>query len=214
MNSNYWVIVAFISIIAASYWYYINYWIYTEVVINGESYNVLNGDKKAAAKLADLHETIIGFLGRLKKKYHVGMTTEENTGAQIIDSYGTVAGHDPASIVEAIVYGYNPEKVYENDPLNLSGTTSYTVQKGRAMYVCMRDKDNSFVEKNTMLFVLLHELSHIGAYWTFGHTTDFWKTFKFILKEAIDDGVYKYIDYSQNPVNYCGMVIKNSPYSQ
>ena len=44
-----------------------------------------------------------------------------------------------------------------------------------------------------------------------GHTPEFWSNFKFILKDAIKFKIYKDIDFKNNPKQYCGMKITNSP---
>lgn len=188
---------------------------YDTIMINGEQYHVLSeyptSRDEAAKILSVVHDRILRFVDYERVKYRVGLTKEE------LQKLGPgpdpeIAGHHAKKIIEAISWSFNPEKVYENDPNNISGSTSYTVQKGREMYVCLRNKDGSFVDINTLMFVILHEISHIGAYWTFGHTDDFWTVFAFILKDAIEAGVYKYVDYSKYPVNYCGLEIKSSPY--
>lgn len=193
------------------------YWAqnYDVINIDGDKYHVLSeyptSRDDAAKILSVVHDRIVKFMEYEQIKYRVGLTTEE------IEKLGPgpdpeIAGHSAKKIIEAMLYSFNPEKVYENDPNNLSGSTSYTVQKGREMYVCLRNKDGSFVDINTLMFVILHELSHIGAYWTFGHTDDFWTTFAFVLQDAIEAGVYKYVDYTKDPVDYCGLKIQSTPY--
>lgn len=204
-------IIGIICILVLAYIYWYNFKVYTEIMLNGESYSVLNGSVDAALRLEDMHTTLVKFLGILRAKYGVGVTKEEYEKTKPQDNQALVADHTIESIVSAMLTNYNPEMVYENNPDNMSGTTSYTVAKGKSMYVCLRNKDNSFVDRNTMLFVLLHELSHIGAYWTFGHTNDFWKVFRFVLEEAIEAKIYKYTDYRKHPVQYCGMNIKSTP---
>lgn len=188
---------------------------YNVINIHSFDYHVLdkykNTEGEAAKRLSNVYEKILKFLQHERIKYRVGLTTEE------ISKLGPgpnpmIAGHDAKSIVENMIYNFNPEKIYENDPNNLTGSTSYTVQKGREMYLCIRNKDGSFVDDNTLMFVVLHELSHIGAYWTVGHTPDFWTVFAFVLKDAIETGIYSYVDYSKEPVKYCGMTITTSPY--
>ena len=39
----------------------------------------------------------------------------------------------------------------------------------------------------------------------------FWENFKFLLKEGIDINIYQEVDYRNNPVEYCGMQITDSP---
>ena len=61
------------------------------------------------------------------------------------------------------------------------------------------------------MFVAIHELSHIATE-SIGHTTEFWKNFKFLLKESVDIKIYKPEDYNKTPREYCGMSIKDNPY--
>ena len=43
-----------------------------------------------------------------------------------------------------------------------------------------------------------------------GHPPPFWKNFKRLLKKAVDNNLYKKIDYKDNPEKYCGLTIKSS----
>ena len=62
-----------------------------------------------------------------------------------------------------------------------------------------------------MMFVSLHELAHIMTK-SIGHDNDeFWSNFKFILTNATELGIYKNVDYRQEPEEYCGMMITDSP---
>jgi hypothetical protein len=47
---------------------------------------------------------------------------------------------------------------------------------------------------------------------SWGHEKDFWVAFKYLLEEAKDAGIYVPIDYTNHPVDYCGLVIKDNPY--
>lgn len=91
--------------------------------------------------------------------------------------------------------------------------TSYSVNKGEQLVFCLRLKKEGdrLVPKNTILFVALHELSHLMTK-TIGHGEDFWNNFRFILKVAINYGIYKSVDFNNNPAAYCGMKITDSPY--
>lgn len=92
--------------------------------------------------------------------------------------------------------------------------TSYSINKGEKIVLCMRSKDgsNSFVDENLLLFVALHELSHIMTK-SVGHTQEFWDNFKFVLENCQKDGLYKCIDFSKSPMPYCGITVTNSPLS-
>ena len=107
---------------------------------------------------------------------------------------------------------YNPDAIIENNPKG-PHDTSYTEDKGRVFALCVREKKtgyNLMEDKNSLTFVSLHELSHIASI-EFQHETEFWSNFKFILQNAVDSGLYKPIDYSIKPINYCGLDVTYNP---
>lgn len=108
---------------------------------------------------------------------------------------------------------FTPDNIYENYPEDGDDSTSYSMNKGEKIYFCLRDrKDKSkLVDPNIIMFVAFHEMAHVMSL-SVGHTDEFWNNFKFILKNAIKIGVYKYVDFSSKPVNYCGVNITTSPY--
>lgn len=87
--------------------------------------------------------------------------------------------------------------------------TSYTVNKGEHIYMCIRDADR-IIDENTIFFVALHELAHIMTV-SSGHTKEFWTNFRLLLKHAIANGLYTYEPYHRKPQRYCGIQIKNTP---
>lgn len=90
-------------------------------------------------------------------------------------------------------------------------STSYSINKGEQLVFCIRDKlNNSIHDINTLMFVAIHELAHIVTN-ELQHTDKFWNNMKKLLHRAEDIGVYKYVDYRMNPVEYCGMMIDSSP---
>lgn len=92
------------------------------------------------------------------------------------------------------------------------GVSSYTVNKGELISVCVRNKDdlNEFHEFQLLLFVIIHELAHVASK-SFGHNKEFNDNFEWLLKEAINVG-YVPQDYSVNPVTYCGVDVTNNPF--
>jgi len=107
---------------------------------------------------------------------------------------------------------YNPKKIKEILPT--SEYTAYSENKGEKIAFCLgsdkNDLDN-LIEENTLMFVALHELSHLATK-SIGHTKEFWNNFKFVLQESEKIGIYKPVDYKKNRTNYCGMQIKDNPY--
>jgi Zn-dependent protease with chaperone function len=93
-----------------------------------------------------------------------------------------------------------------------SSYTSYTLNKGEKMYVCLRQKNatQDLVSANVLTFVTLHELGHIGTR-EIGHTPLFWNNFAWILKQAEELGIYEYQDFAEHPVEYCGISITDQP---
>jgi predicted metal-dependent hydrolase len=100
---------------------------------------------------------------------------------------------------------YTLGSLYENIYPDAHNTT-YTINKGEQIAVCLEDSKNF----NDLMFVLIHELSHIGSE-SYGHNEEFKKFFNFLIKESVQIGVYSYQDYSKNPTGYCGMIINSSP---
>ena len=99
------------------------------------------------------------------------------------------------------------ESVHENN------TSSFTINKGELISFCLRKKDinENFHDMSMMMFVLIHELAHVMSE-SEGHNDEFMKNFKFLLKEAEEGGLYIPIDYSNNPIVYCGVKVTNNPF--
>ena len=118
--------------------------------------------------------------------------------------------HGKDKRVQRLVANFKPDKVVETLPN--SGHTAYSENKGAKLAFCLRQyKDTTeLVDENTLTFVALHELSHLMTE-SVGHHPEFWENFKFLLKNADEHGVYKSVDYTNDPVEYCGMTINDNP---
>ena len=104
---------------------------------------------------------------------------------------------------------FNSDYITENIPGSIY--VAYSVNKGEELSICIREKDTEkFIDNNTILFVAIHELSHIMTDET-GHTPLFWNNMKFLLEKASSLGIYQVEDYSSSPVMYCGMEIDSTP---
>ena len=110
--------------------------------------------------------------------------------------------------VQRLYKNFSADDLSEGSPE--SGYTSYSVNKS-AIILCLRQKDEkqSFADMNVIRYVLYHELAHLMTE-TVGHDAAFWANFKFILKEAVDIGVYVKQDYAETPMPYCGIKVTNS----
>jgi len=119
-------------------------------------------------------------------------------------------GQDPElkDYVKYLVQNYNPNTISEGSPD--TGYISMTINKGEKLILCIRQSNQQFVDKNTILYVAIHELGHIMTYDETGHKPKFWKNFKLLLNEAIDIGIYTKTDYNNKPTDYCGIKITSS----
>ncbi len=98
--------------------------------------------------------------------------------------------------------------VYETDPE--SNLTSYSVNKGEEISFCLKSKKTGILHDiNLLTYVGIHEISHIACP-EIGHGDLFKKIFKMFTQEAVNIGIYKKVDYSELPVEYCGMILSSS----
>ena len=158
--------------------------------VNGNKYCVRDRSKLelAANRLATINNKMNELVAHVGKKY----PTQEN--------------------VKRLVSGYNPRKIYETLPT--SEYTAYSENKGEKLAFCLdteKDSKGRLIDINTLMYVALHELSHIATK-SIGHTTEFWDNFKFLIAEAKAIGVYNPVDYKKEPARYCGMNITDNPY--
>lgn len=114
--------------------------------------------------------------------------------------------------VQRLVAGYNPQRVMETLPT--SEYTAYSENKGEKIAFCLNKKrkgEDNMIDEHTLMFVAIHELSHVATK-SIGHKTEFWDNFKFLLENAKEAGIHNPVDYKDDPKEYCGMDIKDSPY--
>jgi hypothetical protein len=94
--------------------------------------------------------------------------------------------------------------------------TSYSVNKGEELILCLRSKINKDIlhDNNLLFYVILHELSHIASpvyedeY--NNHGPIFKKIFSFLTNVAIEIRMYEKIDFGSNQKEYCGIYITDS----
>ena len=88
--------------------------------------------------------------------------------------------------------------------------TSYTINKGDEMVLCLRSKrTNKIHNYNILIYVAIHEIGHVACP-EIGHTKLFFKINKFLLEQAIESNIYTYDNYNINNKSYCGMNIGNN----
>lgn len=103
---------------------------------------------------------------------------------------------------------FNPDVLKEGIE-GTGKTTSYSINKGEEIILCLRNK-NKLMDINIMMYVAIHELAHL-ANRTVGHDSSFWETFATLLREAINIGVYQHHEFDKRPIEYCGMTITSDP---
>jgi len=169
--------------------------------------------REAADMMNKVNHTMITFMRHLKQKYHIDETQDEIKNKGINRRFHINSQGDSYNIVDNLLDNYNPDVFYENDP-RYSSETSYTLDKGSSLYICLRNKDDPhrLVDFDVLVFVMLHEISHIANYNGWGHDEQFWRVFKFILREAVQAGIYHPVDYKKYPIIYCGLKVDYNPY--
>jgi len=165
---------------------------YRNAKLNNISYGIqetFNRSQDALELLAKLHSEMQNFVNDLKNKYPSDKR------------------------VLRLVKGFKNTDI-EESPDDDESTTSFTIDKGKMMSICLRqkNKDKTFHDYNTLQFVIIHELAHITSV-SEGHNDEFIKNFKWLLQEAKALGYYEPFDYSKNNIMYCGTVnITNNPF--
>jgi hypothetical protein len=104
-------------------------------------------------------------------------------------------------MVQRLKRRYNPKALSEGRiDVNY---TSYTINKGESVTLCMRTRDqrDQLYNDNVLLGVLLHELAHIASV-GLHHNEEFTRNFNYLLTRATDLGIFKRIN---EQVEYCNM---------
>ena len=194
MNNNLFNTILVIFIIIIAYKIYINSDSFNLRCIisdvNGNKYCVRDRSKltMAADKLANVNIKLDKLVKYLGEKY----PEKDN--------------------VKRIIKRYNPKKIYETLPT--SEYTAYSENKGEKLAFCLDTEKNNagrLIDDNTLMYVALHELSHIASV-SIGHNDEFWSNFKFLITNAKNINIYNPIDYKKNNARYCGMNITDNPY--
>jgi len=104
---------------------------------------------------------------------------------------------------------FKPHNIQETSVTD-SGT-SYTIDKGKEMHLCLREKSNMELHNiNILMFVAIHELAHVLST-SYGHNSEFGENFIFLLEQSIKIGIYNSVDYSKNPEEFCGIDVTSNP---
>jgi len=120
--------------------------------------------------------------------------------------------HKSKSFVKQLIDGFDCSAARFSESTPDAQYTSYSVNKGEKVYMCLRQRDEKeeLVNENIILFVALHEMSHVGTT-SIGHTPEFWNHFAWLLEQAEHVKIYQFTDFAAHPVEYCGVHITDSP---
>ena len=88
---------------------------------------------------------------------------------------------------------------------------TYVVNKGDKLVICTRSsKTGRLHGKNLLVFVAIHELTHMLLDRITGHNEEFINLFKYLVKFSQDNGFYNRIDFERSPVEYCGFALSSN----
>lgn len=155
--------------------------------IDGREYIVrkLPDGREAADRLARINKNILLLIGSLKEEDREGISMLKNN--------------------------FNPDRLSET---GLGAKyTSYSVNKGEEIAICVRQPDNTFIDDNTVMFVVIHELAHVMTK-SVGHTQEFWDNMAYLLERGEELKIYVPKNYRETPVDYCGMEINTTPHKK
>lgn len=110
-----------------------------------------------------------------------------------------------SNITKNINKNYSPDTLLSE--ILYSKHVAYSKNKGDEIAFCLTDEN---MDTNTLIFVALHELSHIATD-DVGHTYSFWTNYEFLLRCAVKLHIYVPKDYSEYPVKFCDLQITYSP---
>jgi predicted metal-dependent hydrolase len=191
MKFEYYFIIGIIIIIILLYYKSLTYpVIIQKSFIDNQYYTVRNDINKeqAANILANIKHKSITLINKLVKEYP--------TNKDILRLYKR----------------FNPNNIFETT--YKKNYTSYSVNKGEQIYICLRNINKDFENINTIFFVMMHELAHLMTEkydLNNLHSNIFWNNFKLLEDKAVSYNLYNYVDYSKNPQKYCNTTIFSNP---
>lgn len=148
----------------------------------------LNGDgSHIAYLLACINRFNVDFFKHLHRKYN-----NKSTHA--------------AKVVKTLLNNYNPNRIKDIIPSIYNKATAFVINKGEEYGICTRNVNGNAHKLDTLLFVNIHELSHLSIP-DIEHTDLFWNVFKLYLTEAKEMTGRVIMTES----NYCGLDVHYNP---
>lgn len=215
-----WAVIIVILILVVFYLYH-SAW--NTHKVNGFSVHTAYNDQVEASDLMrNINDRNMTLINHLRKKYVDSSVKQpdpfKSGRIDIInatDVYHELMKPQYAEYIQErvtqLTTNYDSENMYEISPFNKQNATAYTENKS-VLVLCLREKNKShrLHDINTMMFVVLHELSHMmNNNW--GHEEDFWELFRFMLNNGTECGIYVPVNYRAAPVVYCGLRIDYNP---
>lgn len=182
------LVIILILLIFLHYWYTETKWVKSDIDNNlylVKSYNLSPEKlKENANTLAEINRRILSLIENCKLKY-----------PKLKELY------KPTNLYEAAID---------------SRYTTFTIDKTH-IHVCLRTRNDKkeLYDLDRLMYVVIHELAHM-ANWDkngnpiIGHGKEFINIFRDLVKESMKLGIYKYRDYSESPVEYCGIMINSN----
>lgn len=177
------------------YWFYHSEFNTYRILHFGQYYNVK-------------HETSVPIMAEINRRLNI---LKKHLNKKYLEGAPEFAENDKFNMpdrVRQLNQNFDGE-LSEISPNNPMGSTSFTEGKKKITF-CLRNKQGKLHDINTLMFVALHELTHVmNDRW--GHEDYYWSLFREILNEAVEAGIYKPVDYGKNLQSYCGIVISQNP---
>jgi hypothetical protein len=193
-----------------------SYYVETMVSFDNSKFKVAVSDKyadylSARDLLREAVNRLLIFKKFLKSKY--GIKSDKNNPTHEIDIDKKTNNQQKRKVMEMIyrfLKRFDPNSLRELHPNNSGGETAYTENKGDLIMICIRTPDGKLQDINTLMFILLHEVTHIITT-ELDHPVAFWNNFLWIIKNAVQAGIYNPVNYAKNNVTYCGHKITFNP---
>lgn len=203
------IIFILILVILGSLGYFI-YWLIkpflpSEQFINYQNYQILkkfNHKDKASSLLSNIDQNMNEMIEAFNTKYNnVSDLNVCNDQKKLLDT-----------VKRKLNKTYKSNSLQENFPTVVGKDVSYNINKGEVISICLRNYNNpdEFHDFNDLLFVTIHEIAH-SCNESYGHDRKFWKIFRILLEVAVENNLYKNINYQRESTNYCSMRITYNP---
>ena len=170
--------------------------------------------KEAGQIMNKINDNNITLLRNLRRIYIEDKATyQENAYIQQKNENSLLdQKHRRTQWVKNILGNYDPAVMRETNPNNLGKLTAFVKYKGRIYSLCLRKRgqENPIHHFNTIMFVNLHEISHMTME-EYGHHDEFWAAFRFMLDWAIYYKLYSPVNYGRTAELYCGLQIDYTP---